>query len=503
MTRPFVRLFALLALVLPIAFLGACSPAPDEAAVRATVQERLDAAFADPVLEIADFKRLGSGPLADGEDGAERRIVYYNASCTLLRDYAFGDWEALNAAALASLLGAADRGLEGIRPGGNARGDVLRVRGAVSFVRTGDGWRAAPFVAPPVEAPPPPDNTGPPALARSLIESIAALFDDPPGRETEARAIITEELAAAHRLISLRLDRLQRAFVVAGGPAGGEYDLVARAIAAGNEAAGIRSTGVSTQGSVENVQLLLDGSAEVAILQNDVAAMAATGQGLFGGRGPAPSLRALGSLFPEPVHIVVRADGPIRSVADLRGRRVDLGLPDSGSRPTALAVLAAHGIGPEDLGTAGGSGPVRAAAALTAGEIDAFISVITAPARVIQRLSARTRIRLLPLDAAAVAALAAEDRSFVPLVLPAATYAGQAVAVPTVAVTAVLAARTEMPAIEVEAVLRTVFERVDFVAAGSAAGALVSARRARTGLTLPLHPAAEAYFAARLPEKGR
>ncbi|MFN4088650.1 MAG: C4-dicarboxylate ABC transporter substrate-binding protein, partial [Alphaproteobacteria bacterium] len=252
------RLFASAAALLLLG-LAACSPVPDAETLRATVKARLAAAFAEPVLEIETFRRLGSGPLPQGDDGVERRIVYYNATLRLAADHAFADWEALNAAALAELLGAADRGLEGVRPEGNVRGDLLHVRGSATFAHTPEGWRAAPFAAPPPPTAPPTDNTGPPALARSLIERISALFDDPPGRETEARAIITEELVDAHRKIDLRLERLQRAFVIAGGPGGGEYDLVARSIAAASSAAGIRAVAVATQGSVENVRLLREG----------------------------------------------------------------------------------------------------------------------------------------------------------------------------------------------------------------------------------------------------
>lgn len=489
------RLFASAAALLLLG-LAACSPVPDAETLRATVKARLAAAFAEPVLEIETFRRLGSGPLPQGDDGVERRIVYYNATLRLAADHAFADWEALNAAALAELLGAADRGLEGVRPEGNVRGDLLHVRGSATFAHTPEGWRAAPFAAPPPPTAPPTDNTGPPALARSLIERISALFDDPPGRETEARAIITEELVDAHRKIDLRLERLQRAFVIAGGPGGGEYDLVARSIAAASSAAGIRAVAVATQGSVENVRLLREGSTEAALLQSDVARMAAEGRGFFAGRAPMPGLRALAALFPEPLHVVVRGDGPIHTVADLRGRRVDLGMPGSGSRATALAVLAAHGLAETDLGWAGGAGPVASADALAAGEIDAFLAVINAPARLIQRLSARLPLRLVALDPDALAALTDGEATRLPLTLPTATYTNAPAPVPTMAVTALLAARDDLGNAEVEAILRTTFDRVDFVAAGSAAGALVSRRRALTGLPLPLHPAAEAFFGA-------
>jgi len=71
--------------------------------------------------------------------------------------------------------------------------------------------------------------------------------------------------------------------------------------------------------------------------------LAAAGEGAFARGGPLATLRALASLFPEPVHLVVPARSEIRRVADLRGKRVAVGLPDSGTHHTGLAVLQAHG----------------------------------------------------------------------------------------------------------------------------------------------------------------
>ena len=85
-----------------------------------------------------------------------------------------------------------------------------------------------------------------------------------------------------------------------------------------------------TAGSVENVRLIGAKQADYALVQSNVAAMAAAGEGPFAQGGAVTSLRALGSLFPEPVHIVVPAASGIRTVEDLRGKRVALGAPDSG-----------------------------------------------------------------------------------------------------------------------------------------------------------------------------
>ncbi|WP_158046369.1 TAXI family TRAP transporter solute-binding subunit [Skermanella pratensis] len=490
--RPLARA---LVLITALGFLAACEKVPDEAAVRSAVQNALDTTFPDPVFEISEFNRVGSGPLPADPNGVERRIVYYNADLRVLRDYSFSDWEALNVSALANLLGATEHGLQGIRRDGNEAGNTVNVSGSVGFERTNGDWRPVVVAQSPVSQPPPLDNTGPPAIARGLVDQIMALFEGPPADDaSQARAIITEELDGAYRQITLRLDRLQRAFVVAGGPEGGEYHLIARTIANSITADGVRSAGIATDGSVENLRLIQDGSADVALAQNDIAAMAARGDGLFERAGPDPELRALASLFPEPVHIIVPADAEIRTVADLRGKRIDMGLPRSGSLLTARSVLQAHGLAPGDFAEVTGMGPSRAVEALVAGEIDAVVSVINAPARLFQRLSAQRGIRFLPLDRDAIQALGGSDDNLVPLTLAAGTYPRQTEPVPTVAVTALLVARRNMPDVEVTTLLDTVFKDIDFMAAGSAAGALISRGRAESGLSVPLHPAAEAWL---------
>ncbi|WP_119677689.1 TAXI family TRAP transporter solute-binding subunit [Indioceanicola profundi] len=499
MARRLAHLFILLLALIP---LSACERTPTEEQVRETVQSQLQGAFPEPVLEIEAFSRLGSSPLPDEPDGTARKIVYYNAQLRLLRDYSFNDWESLNPASLAQILGAAERGVEGIERDGNKAGDQLRVRGSVTFQQAEDGnWQPTVFVPPPLQQPPALDNTGPPAVARGLVDQIMGMFEGPPpGMASEARAIITQELHQAYQQITLRMDRLQRSFVIAGGPAGGEYDLIATTTADFIAAGGLRSTAVATAGSVENLGLLRDGSADVVLVQNDIAAMAAQGAGLFQQAGPFPELRALASLFPEAVHVVVPADSPIQAVGDLRGKRVSVGLPASGSRLTALSVLQAHGLAPEDLGEMAEIGPVEAAEALAAGRIDALIGVIHAPAQLFQQLSARPGIRLVPLDRDAVAAMAGENPSLVPLTLPAGTYPRQAQPVPTMAVTALLATRASMPEVEVRTLLSTMMGEINYVAAGSSAGSAISMHRARTGLSIPLHPAAELFLNGTPPE---
>ena len=116
-------------LLLVALLLAACDKGPDEAAVREELITRLAAALQPPVTEVVSFRRIGSGPLPAAADGKARRIVYYNAVLELTHDVAFASWNGLNATAFATLLGATEKGVGGIKQDGNKAGDKLYVHG--------------------------------------------------------------------------------------------------------------------------------------------------------------------------------------------------------------------------------------------------------------------------------------------------------------------------------------------------------------------------------------
>jgi TRAP transporter TAXI family solute receptor len=459
------------------------------------VQHRLDHTFGDRVLELFSLRRAGSAPLPAAEDGAPRRLVYFHSRFRLTRDYDFTAWNNLNLSALANLLGATDRGVQGVAEGGNRAGDELRVYGSVEFARRGDAWQ--PAMAARLAPGRPIETAGPgqPTADIAALGQVRALLAASSGRQGEQRRIIIEEeTERALGAIRLRLDRLERVGVLAAGPAGGTYEGVARIVAAALGNNGRRFSPLATEGSLENLRRLREGSVELALVQADLAGLAFAGRGAFAGEPPMRNLRALASLFPEAVHVVVAADSGIRRLEDLAGRRVDIGLPGSGTRVHALALLSAVGLSPADLGEARDEGLAGAVAALEAGRLDGFIATIHAPAPQIQRLAAEGRIRLLSLDEPIVARLRGGEPFLVPLRLPLGTYAGVPEPISTVAVAALLAANRDLPPGEVEGLLRTLFERIDFAAQGSAAGSQIAVRTARDGLSIPLHDAAEAFL---------
>jgi TRAP transporter TAXI family solute receptor len=489
--------------------LAGCTRHPEAELVRGAVQQQLDAALGAGVLKIEQFRRAGSQPLAAAKAGEEEgRLVYFDAQLKLARDYDFTQWDALNVASLASLLGAGAKGLIGLKPGGNAAGDLIGVYGSAAFVNAdGKGWALVPSAPPPVlaevdspaatvAAVRPRPREGPlPSAAELALERLASLLNptDTASTLSAARreAIVTEELDLAYRGARARLTRSADTLVLASGPPGGAYAEMAQALSEHALHAGVHFEVLAGEGSVANVRALADDSAQFALVQNDVAAAAFAGSGRFGGAA-LPELRAVASLFPEAVQLVVRAGGPIRSLADLKGRRVDLGLERSGTRTNALAILAANGMPLDSLGASSASSLPDAAELLASGKIDAMFTTVHAPARALQVVAARTPlawIDLLPTDALRASGL-------IPLKLPARTYARQNEPVQTLAATALMVTRDDVNAKAVQRMLSLLFDTADPRAIDSAVLSQVNRETAREGVPIPWAPGAEAFLSA-------
>jgi TRAP transporter TAXI family solute receptor len=499
------RVLAFSISLLAVFVLAACSRGPDEAALKSEVQGRIDKIFKPGLLELAALKRQGSSPLPAAQSSAERVLVYFNATLRLREGYDFKDWEGLSPATLAQVLGGKERGVFGVKARENQPGDLLRVYGSGVYERSAQGWAAVaagPGDAP--RAPADPGNAAASTSSKRYLDQLAAEIDiGPQGMDAESDQIVSEELQHALRAIQRRRARAHELLTFVSGPGDGEYARVVEAILGTlhRRARKINVIGVETEGSIENGLLLGRGQANYGILQSDVAWLAASGVGPFAAEGPLAKIAALGSLYPEPVHVVVSADSPIRRVEDLRGKRVDVGTPQSGSRLNAISLLQAHGIALKDLAEARGEGTRAAIAQLRAGRIDAFVMTVGAPARVLQRLAAEHPIRLVPVSTTAAARVVSEQPGLVRLTLPANTYPGQDQPVATVAPTALLAATVDTPNDEVKALLELTFERTDYLAFGSAQGVRIARATGLRGVAIPLHPAAAAYFGAPAPAR--
>lgn len=476
--------------------LAGCSRWPGEVALQKEVQEKLDQQVKPGLLEVVSLHRRGSSQLPASENGGERLVVYYNASLRFKEDYAFGSWERLNSSSLAYILGATVKGVLGIKAQ-NQSGDMLHVYGSSTYERSDGAWKSVASAPGAVPDPPAIGNTALPQRSKQLIDKLAMMVDlPPPGVDPTVDRIISEELDKAAQGIERKLDRRKQSYTFAGGQRGGEYDRFGRVLVESLIKAGVKADirNLETEGSIENAWLLFRGEADYALIQNDVAAHAVTGKDQFARCGPLSNLRALGSLFPEAVHIIVPSDSRILAIRDLRGKRVSIGMPDSGTQYDALAVLKSEGLRVIDLAEASQEPFEEAMNRMMKDLIDAAFVTTGAPNRKLQELSARNKIRLVPVQSQSISRLAAEHTGLIKFTLPANSYPGQTEDVSTVAATALLVATDSVPDTEVERLVRFIFGQQAFQSAGSAEGFKVSRHTALQGVTIPMHPGASRFF---------
>lgn len=466
-----------------------CARSVDESRVATDVQTRLDRDLKPGLFKLVALRREGSAPMPAGESGASRRIVYFNATMRLAQDYAFGGWDQLSPASVAYAVGATDKGIFGLQQQ-TKTGELVRAYGSVMYEQAPDGWKAVAGMAPETAAAPDIRDAGTSPRSKQLIDKLAGMVNlPPPGVSPQQDEIIADELTRASENIERRVQRGAHTFTLATGRDGSEYARFGTAlIAAVNAAApAVKLRQRESDGSVENARVLSRGEADYAIIQADVAAAAVSGEDVFANGGALANLRAVGGLFPEAVHVVVLADSPLRTIVDLRGKRVGIGAPASGTRFDTLAVLDAHGLKLADLADARENAPAAAIAQLKNRQLDAIFMTTGAPAHLLQQVAASPGLRLLPVSDAAVLRLLESRPGLTPLKLPANTYPGQREPVQTVASSALLVTTAGAPDAEVARVADLVFTKMPSQGTGNADVIRVSPQTERRGITIPLH----------------
>jgi TRAP transporter TAXI family solute receptor len=485
-----VRGFLLLLIAVGLA---GCTRGPDVERLEQDVQARVDGLFGRTVLDLETLRRQGSAPYRAADDGAKQAIVYYNARLRFVEEYDPSDWQGLSPTMIANALGAADEGITGLKAGPNPPDTRLRAYGSIVYRKQGADWLPADVIAP-LPAAAAAAASVPVSRADELVRRLAEIVQKAPARQGRDDAIIAEELNRALENIRLRTGEGAEAILVAAGPEGGEYWRFLSSVISRSGGTAPMTVGASA-GSVENAFLIDRGEARIGIVQSDVAASAVTGAGMFSGTGPLAHLRAVAGLFPEPVHVVVRADSDITSLPGLAGRRVALGAVASGTRQTARRVLEAAGVDVGGLVVAETASPQAALQQLARSELDAVIEVVSAPWRQLEIAMHATPLRLVPLDLQTRIELGEGAHGLFPLTVPARTYPGQDDPVPTVAATALLVARDDVSDVEVETVLDLLYASAASGGAGVQATRLSKAR-ARDGVTIPMHPRAAKYLGA-------
>jgi hypothetical protein len=244
----------------------------------------------------------------------------------------------------------------------------------------------------------------------------------------------------------------------------------------------------STAGSLDNLQQLADGAVDVAISQIDAAAERLGGTPPEGPR----AMRALARIYDDVVHLVVPADSPVRTPADLRGARVAVGAPDSGVALIARRLLGVAGLRPGDDLSAEQLGLADAPAALVAGRLDALFWVGGLPTEGISALAELMPIRLVDMDPIVADARDAHPEYSTGTV-PAGTY-GMTEPVTTLLVRNVLLVTAAMPDELAEELVRSMFAAQSELAAATRAAVTIDPRSAIGTQPVVLHPGAERFY---------
>jgi len=286
----------------------------------------------------------------------------------------------------------------------------------------------------------------------------------------------------------------QQFFRIGTGGTGGTYYPVGGMIANAISTPTLVSTAVASNGSVANVNAIVSGESESGFSQADVATWAYTGTGVYTGKPKVDILRAIANLYPESVHLVVKKGLGVKSPAGLKGKRVSLDEPGSGTLINAKAILAAYGVTEKDIKPEYLK-PNQAGEKLKDGSVDAFFFTGGFPAGAISELAATTGIELVPIAGPQADKLRGELKFFAADEIPAGTYK-DVPATKTVAVGAQWVTSTKMSADVVYAVTKAMWSDKTraVLDAGHAKGKAIRKETALLGLGIPLHPGAEKFY---------
>lgn len=258
---------------------------------------------------------------------------------------------------------------------------------------------------------------------------------------------------------------------------------------------GLISVAEVSNGSVANVEAVSAGEIDAGLAQADVIFWAYGAEGRFDGKAPLTNLRAVANLYPGSLHIVTRADSGISRVDDLRGKRVALDEPGSGTLATAELILASVGIGKDDISPLyikhNHAGPM-----LASEDLDAFFFVAGYPTGSVLDVAKTAEIRLVPLSQRTIEKLSAERPYLAPGVIPAGAYPGVDADVPTLDIGTQLVVREDLDAelaYRIAAAMWSPRTR-KLLDEGHPKGSQVRLETALKGVAIPLHDGVARFY---------
>ncbi|MFA7281614.1 MAG: TAXI family TRAP transporter solute-binding subunit, partial [Sterolibacterium sp.] len=281
--------------------------------------------------------------------------------------------------------------------------------------------------------------------------------------------------------------------VLTGGTSGVYYPLgVALSQIYGKAMPDAKSSVQATKASAENLNLLQAGRGEIAFTLGDALSDAWNGNEEAGFKTPLKKLRGVAGIYSNYIQIVASADSGIKTLADLKGKRVAVGAPKSGTEINARSILKGAGLSYKDLGKVEYLPFGESVELMKNRQIDATLISAGLGVSAIRDLATAVKISFVPIPADVVAKI--NDPAYLAGSIPANTYEGQTSNIPAIAIENFLVTHEGVPLDTVYKMTKAMYENLDQMVAAHNAAKAIKRENGPRNMPLPLHPGAEKYY---------
>jgi len=247
-----------------------------------------------------------------------------------------------------------------------------------------------------------------------------------------------------------------------------------------------------TQASAENLTLLQAGRGEVAFTLGDVLSEAWRGEDEAGFRVPLKRLRVIAGMYPNYIQIVARADAGVKTLADLKGKRISVGAVKSGTERNARKILRAAGLSYSDFARVEYLPFGESVELMKLRQLDVTLQSAGLGVASLRELAASVNVVVIPIPEEVVQRV--NDPAYQPARIPARTYRGQVRDVPTASIQNFLVTREDMPNEVVYRMTKSMFGNLDRLATAHPAAGAISPGNAAANPPVPIHPGSEQYY---------
>lgn len=306
------------------------------------------------------------------------------------------------------------------------------------------------------------------------------------------RALRAAAFAATIAALPLSVQAREFINVLTGGTSGVYYPLgVALSEIYGKGMPDARTQVQATKASVENLNLLQQGKGEIGFALGDSVEMAVAGNPEAGFSAPLDRLRGIAAIYPNYIQIVASRESGIRTLEDLKGKRLSVGAAKSGTELNARAILEAAGMTYDDLGKVEYLPFAESVELMKNRQLDATLQSAGLGVASLKDLATSIPIEVVAVPEEVAAKLGG---AYIPVAIPAGTYEGQDADVPAVSVINILVTHEGVSDETAYQMTRLLFENLDTMRAAHAAANDIDPEKAAQNLPLPLHPGAERYY---------